>query len=135
MDSQGPAEAGNPGADQRSGTERESRKSAASPKPAAKNALKVTGAAAVFPVLGMTYSHEAASNTKRVLHERLTVWQWEKFVQLLKAKSLFTNIGRPWRRPCRWLANMYAAEMAAIWGHIGGATKELRGPRRPPLMK
>ena len=70
-----------------------------------------------------------------LLNERLTVWQWKKFVQMIKAKSLCASIGRPWRRPARWLANMYAAEMAAIWGHLGGATKELRGPRGPPLMK
>ena len=129
------ATSGNPGADQRSGTARESRKSAASPKTRAAANLQVTGANAVFPVLGMTYSHEAASNTKAVLNERLTVWQWKKMVQLVKAKALFEEIGRPWKRPARWLAGMYATEMAAVWGHLGGAVRELRGPRGPPLMK
>ena len=89
----------------------------------------------MFPVLGMTYSHEASCNTQQVICERLTVWRWKQMVQMAKARALFLAEGRPWRRPARWLANMYAAKMAAFWGHIGGATKELRGPRGPPLMK
>ena len=43
--------------------------------------------------------------------------------------------GNRWKRHPRWLAMMFRREAAAIWGHLGAATRTLSGPRGPPLMK
>lgn len=126
------ADGPNPGAGQRSGTPREGQKSA---KSKSQQNAATTGANADFPILGMTLSHEPASHAILMFKSRLNVWKWKKFTWLVRAAVTYRHFGRPWKRNCRWLANMYGAEMAARWGHLGACVRQLRGTAGPPLMK
>ena len=95
--------------------------------------LEITGQYADFPVLGMTHSHDAVFNMSWVLHGRLAVHF--QLVWLLRSRVAMESYELPWKRHPRWLAMMMSKEVAAIWGHLGGAVKTLSGPRGPQLLK
>ena len=61
--------------------------------------------------------------------------KWKQMVWMVRARFALETEGKRYRRHPRWLSMMFAREVAALWGHLGGATKTLQGPRGPPLMK
>jgi len=97
--------------------------------------LQVTGANADFPTLGFTHSQDPVMNMSWVLHSRLIVHKWKQFVWMSRFLQAFVDSRRVWRRNPRWLAQMFAVEVGAIWGHMGNAAKTLSGPRGPPMMR
>lgn len=97
--------------------------------------MAITGLNAEFPTLGMTLSADPVLNMSWTIHGRLLVHKWKQMVWMLRARAAVTAEGRQYRRHPRWLAMMFAREVAALWGHLGGATRTLQGPRGPPLMK
>ena len=89
----------------------------------------LTGELTDFATLGMTCSQEPIENIKRVLHSRLTTFQWKKFVWLLRVRQAAYQEGAALRRrPARWVATLQAREIGWVWGHLGGTTKVLKGP-------
>ena len=94
-----------------------------------------TGERADFPVLGMTKSWDPPMNTSWVLHQRLITHKWKVMVWLLRIRQACMNSRVPWKRNPRWLANLFATEMAAIWGHLGSCVKSLRGPKGPVMFR
>ena len=97
--------------------------------------LAVTGLNAEFPTLGMTMSGDPVFNMSWVIHGRLIVRKWKQMVWMVRARFALETEGKRYRRHPRWLSMMFAREVAALWGHLGGAIKTLQGPRGPPLMK
>ena len=71
----------------------------------------------------------------RVLHGRLIAHKWKQFCWMLRIKAAVERDRQIWRRNPRWLAGMFSKEVAAIWGHLGGATRVLSGVRGPPMMR
>jgi len=87
-----------------------------------------------FPVLDMTASMEPALNTAAMLYERMHVSIWRKLLLLLRYQSArqrtaAEGLSVPYRRPRRWLATLFSTELAGMWGHLGNATRTMRGPR------
>ena len=91
-----------------------------------------TGRTASFPTLGLVRSRDPTLSMAWELHARLVVHKWKVLLLMLRARSA---VGKAWKRNCQWLAGLLATETASIWGHLGSATRVLRGPKGPPLFK
>ena len=99
------------------------------------------GDTSAFPTLAFQRSPlDAAMNIGKELNARFVVHKWKVFLWQLRVKKVYEmSQGDPeapervrekrWRRHPRWLANMPAKEASAAWGHNGGLTQTLRGPR------
>ena len=115
-------------------TEREAKNVAA--KPAAtkqKQSLQITGANAKFPTLGMTRSADPVFNMAYVIHARAVTFKWKMFLLMLRGRE--ARAPGTWKRPVRWLALMHGSEVSALWGHLGVASRELKGPKGAPMYK
>ena len=114
-------------------TEREARSVAAKPAALKKKAhAALTGSEAPFPILGFLRSHDPVLNTAWELHGRMVVFKWK---QLLWGLRACRAMGKTWQRNCRWNANMFARELAALWGVFGAATQYVRTDKGPPMFK
>ena len=91
----------------------------------------MTGDLADFPTLGCHSSQDVVVNTAMVLTSRLITFKWKMMVWLVRVRPLMQQ----YRRPVRWLANLYANELASIWGHLGRCTQHLRGRDGPPMFR
>ena len=100
--------------------------------PKRKQKAAVTGQLADFPTLGMLRSHDVVCNMAWELHGRLVTFKWKQFLWGLRALAA---LGLRWRRHPRWLSNMFATEVASIWGHLGAATQALRGRDGPAMFR
>ena len=76
---------------------------------------------------------DVVENCSLVLRTRLKVFQWKKLVWQVRARLAISHY-RVWRKNPRWLALMFAKEMAALWGTVGSATQLLRGTVGPQLF-
>ena len=114
-------------------TEREARKVASRPAAPKRQAYAaLTGSEAPFPILGLLRSHDPVLSTAWELHGRLVVFKWKQLLWGLRARRA---LGKTWRRNCRWNANMFARELASLWGVFGAATRYVRADKGPPLFK
>ena len=106
--------------------------------PASKQTRKkaLTGDLADFPTLGLTLSADPAMNMGYVLMSRILVHKWKVFLMGLRVQEAFAHSqSLAWRRNPRWLAGLLGTETASIWGHLGSATRSLRGKDGPPLFR
>jgi len=92
---------------------------------------KLTGDLAPFPTLGMLRSRDPALNMAWEMHARFVIFKWKTLLLMLRARRAM----RKWRRDPGWLARLHANETASLWGHLGAATRLLRGPKGPPLYQ
>ncbi len=108
---------------------------AASRQKKASSKLKVTGGEADFLTLGLTRSHDPISNLTHVIHARMATYKWKQMVLLLRMKEAYRQEEEAWRRPVRQIALLFGNEVSALWGHLGVASRELKGPKGAGLFK
>ena len=117
-------------------TEREAPNAAVrSDKTQDKPELRITGARANWGTLNFQRSRDPVMNMVYTLHARGVTHKWKQFVLQVRGRAASEREGRPWLRPGRWLAGIHGTETASWWGHLGPASKVLRGPKGSPMYK
>ena len=94
---------------------------------------RLTGASNETAMFGGQRAADVVENCSLVLRTRLKVFQWKKLVWQVRARLAISHY-RVWRKNPRWLALMFAKEMAALWGTVGSAAQLLRGTVGPQLF-
>ncbi len=74
-------------------------------------------------------------NIANNLHARVVCHKWKQFVWMLRMRRAHALEHLKMNSPCRWLAHMQGQDLAAIWGHTGAASREIKGPKGPPLFR
>ena len=97
--------------------------------------LAITGSKAVWGTLSFQRSHDPVMNQAYVMHARCVTHKWKQLCWMVRARDAFAWSAKTWTRPVRWLANMHGREMSALWGHLGVASRELRGPKGPAMYR
>ena len=116
-------------------TERMSANAAAKPgRTKRQQKLKITGQDSEYGI-HMTRSHDVTMNIAYTLHARVVSNKWKQFTWLLRHRRARAAEYQMWKRPFRWLAVQQGRDLGAIWGHVGVASKEIKGPRGPPLFR
>jgi len=87
----------------------------------------------IFPALSYE-SDDAAFSTINAVAGRMKTWAWTKMLWLLRYQRARQMSQQRYRRPLRWLAQLYGAELASLWGHLGSAVRTVRGPRGLELV-
>ena len=117
-------------------TEREAAITAASPgRNRGKQEIRIKRARADWATLNFQRSHDPVMNMVYTLHARGVTHKWKQFVLQVRGRAASEKESRPWLRPCRWLAGIHGTETASWWGHLGSASKELKGLKGPPMYK
>ncbi len=83
----------------------------------------------------MTRSHGVTMNIAYALHARVVSNKWKQFTWLLRHRRARAAEYQLSKRPFRWLAMQQGRELAAIWGRLGVAQKEIKCPIGPPLFR
>jgi hypothetical protein len=112
-----------------------SKKVSTKSKPKQQQLAATTGQLADFPLLGMTKSYDPVFNASWIVHQRMICHKWKALVWMLKVRAAMGLSKMQWRRNPRWLANLYAQELAALWGHVGVCVRSVRGNTGPPLFR
>ena len=102
------------------------------PAPRRTTHAALTGSEAPFPILGLLRSHDPVLSTAWELHGRLVVFKWKQLLWGLRARRA---LGKAWRRNCRWNANMFARELASLWGVFGAVTQYVKTEKGRPMFK
>ena len=100
-----------------------------------KQEIRITRARAYWATLNFQRSHDPVMNMVYTLHARGVTHKWKQFVLQVRGRAASEREGRPWLRPGRWLAGIHGTETASWWGHLGPASKVLRGPKGSPMYK
>lgn len=94
-----------------------------------------TGELAAFPLLGMTKSWDPCMNASWVFHQRMITHKWKVLVLQMRFREAMSAENIVWKRHSRWLAGLFATEIAAVWGHFGACVKTIRGPKGPVMFR
>ena len=111
-----------------------SKKVSTKSKPKQQQLAATTGQLADFPLLGMTKSYDPVFNASWIVHQRMICHKWKALVWMLKVRAAMGLSKMQWRRNPRWLANLYAQELAKLWGHVGVWQSD-PGNTGPPLFR
>ena len=108
-------------------------KNAALKTPQSKNDQneEITDTLSKYGVLNMARSLDPTMNVEYNRNARMVLFKLKMFYWLLKHRRACAIEKKDWKRQVRWLEQQQGRDLAAIWGHIGVASREVEGPKDP----